>query len=46
MILIYEPENPEALQFLPMIEEKMQVKKLLLNTVLKFCVQNRFNRVN
>ncbi|XP_018585044.1 glutamate-rich protein 2 [Scleropages formosus] len=27
MILIYEPENPEAKQFIPLIEEKLQMEQ-------------------
>ncbi|XP_029461599.1 glutamate-rich protein 2 isoform X2 [Rhinatrema bivittatum] len=27
MILIYEPENPEAIQFMPLIEKKLQIEE-------------------
>ena len=29
MILIYEPDNPEALEFFPMIEERIKVRFLI-----------------
>ncbi|KAL8183452.1 UNVERIFIED_CONTAM: hypothetical protein K2H54_041597 [Gekko kuhli] len=28
MILIYEPQNPEAMQFLPLIERKLQLESI------------------